>query len=264
MGRKFISNVKGVGVSSIIKEYYASTSSSELTGGTWMNNIPTLTESLYLWSRWKVVLTNGETTTTEAVQEGIAGADLSNLAKVVGELGGSVEDLDTALKKQSEDVKKQFDDLNENLGAVAEEDVVPIEKGGHGKTTAKEGLLALGGMSMGMVWKNPNPTDPFQAKKIELDLSEYDAVIVKEILQADSESDGYDNILCFVGDVYSKSQVYYAGIHRRKMTVENTGVTFTNCVRYGTYMDSSETSTQNNRFVPVEIYGIKGIKPLGI
>ena len=70
MGRKFISNVKGVGVSSIIKEYYASTSSSELTGGTWMNNVPILTESLYLWSRWKVVLTNGETTTTEAVQEG--------------------------------------------------------------------------------------------------------------------------------------------------------------------------------------------------
>lgn len=129
MGRKFISNVKGIGVKSIVKEYYASTSSSSPTGGEWTDSIPEITNSTFLWSRWKVTLTSGEPTVTEAVQEGIAGAELSNLENTVSELDDDVKDL-----------KEEF----ENLGDVATEDILPISKGGTGGEDAASARDNLG------------------------------------------------------------------------------------------------------------------------
>lgn len=273
MGRKFISNVKGVGVSSIIKEYYASTSSSELTGGTWMDNIPILTESLYLWSRWKVVLTNGETTTTEAVQEGIAGADLSNLAKVVGELKGSVEDLDTTLKKQAEDIKKQgedvkeqFDDLNENLGAVAGEDVVPIEKGGHGKTTAKEGLKALGGISSVVAWENPKPASSYGAKTeiytegVEVTESDLVAVCFRQGTAVDRDvwefgSLGRESVVNMGGRLQYESGEYALGL-TRGFTANESNIQFAT----GAYAVSAANSNNTaHALIPKQVLVFKNV-----
>lgn len=253
MGRKFISNVKGVGVSSTIKEYYASTSSSELTGGTWMDNVPILTESLYLWSRWKVVLTNGETTTTEAVQEGIAGADLSNLARVVGELVGSVEDLDTALKAQSEDVEKQFDDLNESLGAVAGEDIVPIEKGGHGETTAKEGLEALGGIGSVIAWENPNPASSYGAVTEEyaegVEVTENDLVMACFRQSVDNDTEiwafgrlGKSSRATMGGRVAHENDEYSLGL-MRIFEVNETSIYFHTGSRTTSIANATSTST---------------------
>lgn len=265
MARKFISNVKGVGVKSIIKEYYASTSSSELTGGAWAESVPALSESVYLWSRWKVTLTNGETIITEAVQEGIAGADLLNLANTVG-------DLDKALKKQAEDVKEQFDNLNENLGEVAKEDIVPVEKGGHGKTSAEQGLLALGGASITKLWGNPDPTEEFDGKfegedGLEEDELKYDGEYNALILTAcysssyiraagmtmiDLDADNVNGLLSVMWETNVARIV--------NITKTETGISikFSEGSYYGTY---NGAATKGNSYcIPLAIYGVKGIQ----
>ena len=86
MGRKFVGDAKGVGVQSINKEYYLSTSPSEATGGSWLDYAPTVDAGEYLWSRWKVELRNTKVEITEPVAEGIAGEDITNLAELIGEI----------------------------------------------------------------------------------------------------------------------------------------------------------------------------------
>lgn len=107
MGRQFISNVKGVGVKTVTKQYYVSTSSTELIGGEWSSAVPTIGDTGYLWSKWITEFTDDTKVETKPIQESVAAA----------------------------------------FGGVAIEDVVPIEKGGTGATSlfgARQTLNFLG------------------------------------------------------------------------------------------------------------------------
>lgn len=56
----------GVSVSATEVEYYLSTSDTELSGGTWQSTAPTITDGTYLWSRTKIIYSNGQTAYTGA------------------------------------------------------------------------------------------------------------------------------------------------------------------------------------------------------
>lgn len=57
----------GKGVSAIVAEFYLSTSSTALSGGSWSTATPTWTNRKYVWRRDKVTWTDGTTTYTTAV-----------------------------------------------------------------------------------------------------------------------------------------------------------------------------------------------------
>lgn len=56
----------GVSVTSTEVEYYLSTSDTELSGGTWQDTAPTITDGTYLWSRTKITYSDGKTAYTGA------------------------------------------------------------------------------------------------------------------------------------------------------------------------------------------------------
>lgn len=56
----------GVSVTSTEVEYYLSTSSTELSGGSWQSTTPEVKESTYLWGRTKITYSNGTTAYTGA------------------------------------------------------------------------------------------------------------------------------------------------------------------------------------------------------
>ena len=129
MARIFIGNVKGVGIEAIYKQYYASASSTEVVGGEWVDVAPTLTGNQFLWSRWKVKLTDGSTETTDAVQEGIAGNDITSLEEMVSGLS------------------EQTTGLDEFLQTIAPNGVIALAHGGTGSSeigTARQNINFIG------------------------------------------------------------------------------------------------------------------------
>lgn len=60
--------IKGIGISSIISQYYLSSSSTELKDGSWVDNeSPTWVKGKYIWTRSKFTWDNSDVTTTTAV-----------------------------------------------------------------------------------------------------------------------------------------------------------------------------------------------------
>lgn len=57
----------GKGVSSIVEQYYQSTSNTTQTGGSWSTNVPTWVDGKYIWTRSVITYTDNTTTTTTPV-----------------------------------------------------------------------------------------------------------------------------------------------------------------------------------------------------
>lgn len=71
-GQEKISNPvclpSGKGVASIVEQYYQSTSSSILTGGSWVSNkAPAYVDGKFIWTRSVITYTDGSSTATDAV-----------------------------------------------------------------------------------------------------------------------------------------------------------------------------------------------------
>jgi hypothetical protein len=71
MAKRFIGNVKGVGISKIEREYYLSSSGTEPLDGEWITTVPTLGDNKYLWSRDKITLTDNTIQTTSPICDGV-------------------------------------------------------------------------------------------------------------------------------------------------------------------------------------------------
>lgn len=66
----------GKGIKSITEEYYLSSSSATTTGGKWQTTSPAWKNGWYIWTRTRIVFTDGTTTTTNAIcVTGSKGAD---------------------------------------------------------------------------------------------------------------------------------------------------------------------------------------------
>lgn len=121
MAKQFIGNVKGVGIKAIYKEYYASTSSTEVVGGEWSKNVPTLSGAEYLWSRWKVELTDAREETTTPVTEGVAGVDVASLADLISNIAPNGNMADARQNMNyigSNPIASTTDDTPENWAAL--------------------------------------------------------------------------------------------------------------------------------------------------
>lgn len=88
----------GIGVKSVIEEYYLSNSSTEPSAGFWSTNQPEWKLGFYIWTRSAVTYTNGETEYTDPV-----------LAKAINGANQAVSDLDDSLNQQG-----VFDRLTNN------------------------------------------------------------------------------------------------------------------------------------------------------
>lgn len=117
-------------MSGVTREYYMSTSSSELAGSSWSTEIPTLGDNKYLWYRDKFTLTNGSVATTTPICDG-AWEAIYNIYGINENITSYVEDVET--------LKTDVESL--------ETEIQPIERGGTGaitKAAAMETLCKLG------------------------------------------------------------------------------------------------------------------------
>lgn len=57
----------GISVSSVVVQYYQSTSATELIGGSWSTDRPTWVDGKYIWSKQVTILSNGDSSETEPV-----------------------------------------------------------------------------------------------------------------------------------------------------------------------------------------------------
>lgn len=108
-------------------------------------------------------------------------------------------------------------------------------------------------------WTNASPTSNFAAQKISIDLSGFDGVFIG-LLSSSTATD--TEAFCFCENrksVLPTVQTYY--LRTRKITVDNTGVTFGAGTQYGS--DWSD-STNNGIAIPAEIYAVKFIMGGGI
>lgn len=109
------------------------------------------------------------------------------------------------------------------------------------------------------LWTNASPKSTFAAQTISLNLSDYDGVIVKFSKQPSSVT-WIESRICFKGDRTDCGLTYYAGIMRRYVDVGNETITFSACSRYITFNSADSGVTENDRMIPVEIYGFKGVQ----
>lgn len=72
----------GKGISSVVEEYYRSTSTATPTGGSWSTTYPGWQNGTYIWTRSTITFSDGTTTTTDAVcvsgEKGDNGKDGTN------------------------------------------------------------------------------------------------------------------------------------------------------------------------------------------
>lgn len=112
------------------------------------------------------------------------------------------------------------------------------------------------GVTMKLLWENPNPTSSFAAQTVELDLSEYDKVLV--IFKSYNTQEQYISVIC-KKDINTRCSYLWDAsyIYLRNITPKSSGVTFGDCY-YGKLLQSM--ATQNTGLIPIEIYGIKGVQ----
>ena len=104
-------------------QYYASTSSTEQTGGEWLDEMPSIAGGKFLWMRTKFVPAGGNADDYEWGTPVIAGSDISLLMASLEEIGGKVEQNTTAITANSEAIATKvsqdtFNELGERVSTA--------------------------------------------------------------------------------------------------------------------------------------------------
>ena len=265
MAKRFIGNVKGVGVSDFSWEYYLSSSSAVLDGGSWSATPPTLGNNKYLWMRSKVTLTDGTIQYTTPVCEGVW-EEIYSIYAIGDKVDGALSDVtDLKSRMTAEESKVQpiakggtgattAEAARENLGvkSCGTYDILPIAQGGTGKTTAAEALEALGGASFKKLWENAKPSNAFVKQTISIALSGYDAVMIENCL-FNNYTDRRITQMFLVGkEGYMSQALQY--IVWRMISIKSTGISFEQ--GQNTYQFNA-TSADNTACIPTRIWGVK-------
>ena len=107
-----------------------------------------------------------------------------------------------------------------------------------------------------LIWNNPSPTSNFAAQTLSLDLSKYEAVIIRCSWQTIYNTDAQkvlqlfnyvpkDGAAHWISSLLGTGNTVYA--YRRQATVTDSGIIFSDAL-YG-------TTVSNNTIIPTEIYG---------
>ena len=83
--------IKGLTGACTLYQYYASTSSTEQTGGEWLDEMPSIAGGKFLWMRTKFVPAGGNADDYEWGTPVVAGSDISLLMASIKEIGDEVE-----------------------------------------------------------------------------------------------------------------------------------------------------------------------------
>ena len=176
------------------------------------------------------------------------------------------------------------------INKVVLNDVVKLDLTGDTVTADKlsEGITAhdaagnqiTGTMKMGItstkVWENASPTSSFAAQTIALDLTEFDAVIIKWETDSNSRYPVFQTVnptdlipvgskkscIAVMGSDFSNSNDA-KNLCLRSVSVDTSGVRFYDGSENNVYNGGSTKfgSSRNALMVPLAIYGIKGVFP---
>lgn len=101
----------GVSVTATTVEYYLSTSDTELSGGTWGDAAPEITDGTYLWSRTKITYSDGDVTYTGAYC--ISKAMTESAKPLITETRTAVTELSQEVDKFKLDVAETYAEKSE-------------------------------------------------------------------------------------------------------------------------------------------------------
>ena len=174
-------------------------------------------------------------------------ADLRLKKLYCGLMADSVTSIDTAA------IEKQVSDLIKSLQSEI--------------ASVKDGSAYLPRDAMELLWSNASTTSSFPVQTVSLDLSWHDFVVVR--LRTHTGSTSYVYALMRVraesvaNPVYSMANLEAENaavvVCRRNISPYSAGVKFDNSIAKNTNEISAGVA-DNSRLVPVEIYGIKGVK----
>lgn len=145
-------------------------------------------------------------------------------------------------------------DLTLDSSATAPTDnfVTPVEKGGTGAADAATALTNLGGVAIDLLWTNDNPTTAMGSTTIDLDLSEYQLIL----LYARTSTDyAHLNSASAIVGKYSRVSGVWGNnnnVFHRAFTPTETGITFE-----GAYYNSSYNTSY---LIPMYVYGVKNVQ----
>lgn len=131
----YVNNIKGQtgsegkGISSIVREYYLSTSNTSQTGGSWGTAVPAYVNGRYYWTRDKVTWTNpaGTTYTTAVLDSGLNSAN-SAAASAVSTANTASSTANTA--KSTADTAKSTADTAKSTADSVQSDIDNLQIGG--------------------------------------------------------------------------------------------------------------------------------------
>ena len=114
------------------------------------------------------------------------------------------------------------------------------------------------GITMDLLWTNASPTSQFAAQTVSIsNLQDYALIMIRSKFS----SGAYESIVGFYKTA-TGSTCTIAGtnnvIGARDITINNNSISFKVGTERATY--NGGQSTNNNICIPVEIYGIKGVK----
>lgn len=114
--------------------------------------------------------------------------DLRMDETVCGLMADSVTKVDmTAIEAQVRNLinnlQNEIDSVRDLSGIMFESewvegDVIPVSKGGTGAKTAEKALANLGGISIVKLWQNASPTSTFTQQNLDVDISDYDYIMM--------------------------------------------------------------------------------------
>ena len=111
-------------VSSVVTEYYRSTSKTAQTGGSWTTTPPAYLAGTYLWIRTKITYENPASTETTTPVLDSTWAELSNLDDKIGstadDLAGYVDSVDDKANSNGESIADIYDQITGILQQVSE------------------------------------------------------------------------------------------------------------------------------------------------
>lgn len=104
-GPQGIQGIEGIHVTDAKSQWYLSTSSSEQAGGSWIDSMPEVTETTYLWNRTHVTKSNGDTITSTPV--------------LVTGINDIVNDISARYTKAEVDTIRKYDGGNYNATLIS-------------------------------------------------------------------------------------------------------------------------------------------------
>lgn len=99
----------GIGVKSIIDQYYSSTSNTEVTGGEWKETQDTLQTDRFIWTRSKITWTNGSVTYTDPILANTLNDINSNII-VFKDFKATQESTNKRISSKVEETTKKLND----------------------------------------------------------------------------------------------------------------------------------------------------------